>query len=246
LFDIACSLADVINCFSVAPSPTTTTSTSTDHLLHLLHLISTLRNGETRFVPLLQTKIRDTLPHLATYIPIPVPSQPQRVPSQGPSGQMSSPVHGHAVSVGSPHPSLQSHTSASNSTISNIAFPFERTIKLEHDMYNYPPESSHSSNSGSPYGSPPRSNMSSYSGTNTTNTGGAAGGITPGISGSITHVVNAGLNEYVISPTLSGYDQVGLGMSGLPLTGSPAPTSTTSFPSQWASDSYGGVSGSER
>ena len=44
-----------------------------DHLAHLLKLVSTLRGGESRYVPLLQGKIRDTLPSMATAFSLPLP-----------------------------------------------------------------------------------------------------------------------------------------------------------------------------
>ena len=60
LFDVACTLIDVMSCvplesqhFSVGPQ---------DYLNHLVHLISTLRGGRSRYLPLLITKISDTLP----------------------------------------------------------------------------------------------------------------------------------------------------------------------------------------
>ena len=60
LFDISCTLVDVISCvpidtasFEVGPQ---------DYLNQLIHLISILRGGKSRYLGLLQTKIRDTLP----------------------------------------------------------------------------------------------------------------------------------------------------------------------------------------
>ena len=44
-----------------------------DQLAHLLKLVSTLRGGESRYVPLLQGKIRDTLPAMATAFSLPIP-----------------------------------------------------------------------------------------------------------------------------------------------------------------------------
>ncbi|KAL8723921.1 MAG: hypothetical protein Q9181_007082 [Wetmoreana brouardii] len=71
LFDVACTLIDVISYvplesqnFSVGPQ---------DYLNHLIHLISTLRGGESRYLPLLVTKIRDTLPpHMAASVTQPM------------------------------------------------------------------------------------------------------------------------------------------------------------------------------
>ncbi|KAL8946317.1 MAG: hypothetical protein Q9222_007265 [Ikaeria aurantiellina] len=60
LFDVACTLIDVMSCvphesqdFGMGPQ---------DYLNHLVRLISTLRGGKSRYLPLLVTKIRDTLP----------------------------------------------------------------------------------------------------------------------------------------------------------------------------------------
>ncbi|KAL8765479.1 MAG: hypothetical protein Q9209_007450 [Squamulea sp. 1 TL-2023] len=60
IFDVACTLIDVMSCvpiesqtFSVGPQ---------DYLNHLVHLISTLQGGKSRYLPLLIAKISDTLP----------------------------------------------------------------------------------------------------------------------------------------------------------------------------------------
>ncbi|KAL8825088.1 MAG: hypothetical protein Q9170_007933 [Blastenia crenularia] len=71
LFDITCTLIDVMSCvplesprFEIGPQ---------HYLNHLIHLISTLRGGESRFLQLIVTKIRDTLPpHLAALITQPI------------------------------------------------------------------------------------------------------------------------------------------------------------------------------
>ncbi|KAI4099853.1 MAG: hypothetical protein LQ339_005768 [Xanthoria mediterranea] len=81
IFDVACTLIDVMSCvpidsqnFSVGPQ---------DYLNHLVHLISTLQGGRSRYLPLLITKISDTLPpHMATSIiqpmvPIKVEQSPE-------------------------------------------------------------------------------------------------------------------------------------------------------------------------
>ncbi|KAH0537399.1 hypothetical protein FGG08_005798 [Glutinoglossum americanum] len=63
LFDVACTLTDVMACvpldsatFEIGPR---------DYLMELVNLISTLRGGESRFLPLLLVKINDSLPHLS-------------------------------------------------------------------------------------------------------------------------------------------------------------------------------------
>ncbi|KAL8676566.1 MAG: hypothetical protein Q9186_006931 [Xanthomendoza sp. 1 TL-2023] len=71
IFDVACTLIDVLSCvpiesqnFGIGPQ---------DYLNHLVHLISTLRDGKSRYLPLVITKIRDTLPpHMAASMTLPM------------------------------------------------------------------------------------------------------------------------------------------------------------------------------
>ena len=70
VFDVACTLVDVMSC--VPPSPTQHPSSTTNpqnYLNQLLTLISTLRGGEARYLPLVMTKIRDTLPSIGPALP---------------------------------------------------------------------------------------------------------------------------------------------------------------------------------
>ena len=74
LFDIAYSLADIMalnqietGTYEVGPR---------DHLTTFLSLVSTLRDGETRFVSLLQSKIREVLPAMAISLGLPLPGPP--------------------------------------------------------------------------------------------------------------------------------------------------------------------------
>ena len=63
LFDIACSLIDVM---SLVPMETPAQDAETRGCLeHLIHLITTLRWGKSRYVGLLNAKIRDTIPEIA-------------------------------------------------------------------------------------------------------------------------------------------------------------------------------------
>ncbi len=67
VFDVACTLIDVMSCVPIEsrkfePDPQ-------EYLNQLLTLISTLRGGESRFLPLVMTKIRDTLPAIGTLLP---------------------------------------------------------------------------------------------------------------------------------------------------------------------------------
>lgn len=64
LFDVACSLTDVL---SVLPPSTDSYSLGPQaYLTHFLHLIGTIRNGDSRFLPLLLAKVNDALPGLAS------------------------------------------------------------------------------------------------------------------------------------------------------------------------------------
>lgn len=67
IFDVACTLIDVMSCVPIEsrkfePGPQ-------EYLNQLLMLISTLRGGEARFLPLVMTKIRDTLPAISMALP---------------------------------------------------------------------------------------------------------------------------------------------------------------------------------
>ena len=66
LFDIACTLVDVMSCVPLHPA-----NMDPDplyYLRRLVDLIYTLRGGESKFSALLETKIRDTLPSMAPVI----------------------------------------------------------------------------------------------------------------------------------------------------------------------------------
>ena len=66
LFDVACTLIDVMSC---VPPSASSPPTPQDSLNQLLALISSLRGGESRYLPLVMAKIRDTLPSIASGIP---------------------------------------------------------------------------------------------------------------------------------------------------------------------------------
>lgn len=77
LFDVACSLTDVL---SLLPSPSDPFVLGPrDYLTQFLTLLSTLRNGDSRFLPLLLQKVHDVLPRLASpmlqNVPEPTPQQ---------------------------------------------------------------------------------------------------------------------------------------------------------------------------
>lgn len=60
LFDVACTLIDVMSC--VPMSPTNYDMSSRDYLNRFISLISGLRGGQSRYLPLLQTKLSEVLP----------------------------------------------------------------------------------------------------------------------------------------------------------------------------------------
>ncbi|KAK5132996.1 hypothetical protein LTR08_008283 [Meristemomyces frigidus] len=63
LFDVACTLTDVMSC---VPMENTFEYGPRDYLSQLMSLISTLRGGQQRYIPLLLTKINDTMPSMPT------------------------------------------------------------------------------------------------------------------------------------------------------------------------------------
>jgi hypothetical protein len=72
---VACSLTDVL---ALLPTPSDPFVLGPrDHLTQFLTLLSTLRNGDSRFLPLLLSKVHDVLPRLASPMlqTVPEPSQ---------------------------------------------------------------------------------------------------------------------------------------------------------------------------
>ncbi|KFY73980.1 hypothetical protein V499_05963 [Pseudogymnoascus sp. VKM F-103] len=81
LFDVAYSLTDVL---SVSPPPADPFAPApTDYLNQFLFLLSSLRNGDTRFRPLLIAKIHDILPRLVTPM---LQTLPEPSSGMGPGG----------------------------------------------------------------------------------------------------------------------------------------------------------------
>lgn len=64
LFDVACSLTDVLSLLPTSNDPFALGPR--DHLHQFLTLIAALRNGDNRFLPLLLSKVHDVLPNLAS------------------------------------------------------------------------------------------------------------------------------------------------------------------------------------
>ncbi|KAI9735662.1 MAG: hypothetical protein M1834_001678 [Cirrosporium novae-zelandiae] len=70
LFDVTWSLTDVM---AVVPTMQTFEVGPREYLIQLMGLIRTLRRGESRFLPLLSRKIKETLPNLATPLSVGLP-----------------------------------------------------------------------------------------------------------------------------------------------------------------------------
>lgn len=69
LFDIACTLTDVVACVPLEAS-NSPNGTPFDNLNNLLNLISRLRGGASRYLPLLLAKVSETLPSMAHPAPL--------------------------------------------------------------------------------------------------------------------------------------------------------------------------------
>lgn len=65
LFDVACTLTDVIACVPLESASTPNHQTPTDYLNQFLNLISQLRGGASRYLPLLLAKVSENLPSMA-------------------------------------------------------------------------------------------------------------------------------------------------------------------------------------
>lgn len=74
LFDVACTLTDVMSCVPLEPS--SFTFGPRDYLTQFLDLISALRGGDSRYLPLLLAKIDDALPAMTAPIADSLPFLP--------------------------------------------------------------------------------------------------------------------------------------------------------------------------
>ncbi|KAL8955506.1 MAG: hypothetical protein Q9193_006672 [Seirophora villosa] len=119
LFDVACTLIDVMSCVPLEAPPSTSSfgvSGPADYLNYLVHLISTLRSGASRYLELIVAKIRDTLPpHMAASIAQPLTPIKAEQPETPESGSM--PFLQHADSVSSEY-----HSSGASSPYSTPPF----------------------------------------------------------------------------------------------------------------------------
>lgn len=77
LFDVACTLTDVMSC---VPFPQHTFEYGPrDYLNQLMNLISTLRGGQQRYLPLLLSKVQDAVPSMNPSPTFPlIPTNPSR------------------------------------------------------------------------------------------------------------------------------------------------------------------------
>ncbi|TVY54862.1 putative sucrose utilization protein SUC1 [Lachnellula cervina] len=74
LFDVACSLTDVLSL--LPPNPDPFQPGPRDYLHDFIRLLSVLRNGDHRFLPLLLSKVHDVLPRLVNPMLQTVPDPP--------------------------------------------------------------------------------------------------------------------------------------------------------------------------
>jgi len=103
LFDVACSLTDVLSLLPANPQPFTLGPK--DHLHEFMKLLSVLRNGDNRFLPLLLSKVGDVLPTLANPMLQTVPDTPATMCAEvdifdgyGPMAGLGVPSNYHAMS----------------------------------------------------------------------------------------------------------------------------------------------------
>jgi len=88
LFDIACCLIDVVACIPF--SPDTFALGPRDYVARFLTLFSALRGGQTRYLPLLLTKVSDVLPNLPLPRSLNIPQNMHLGLSTGPLGIITS------------------------------------------------------------------------------------------------------------------------------------------------------------
>jgi hypothetical protein len=163
LFDVACSLTDVLSLLPANPQPFTLGPR--DYLHQFMTLLSVLRNGDSRFLPLLLSKVHDVLPTLANPMLQTVPDTPQNMCAEvdifdgfGPMG-MGVPTNFSGISNSSTSDyKMPSHTEFK---VENTGMtPFDKRIE-EISSPTHGPESVDSS----PFTSPPiMSNTMEYPG----------------------------------------------------------------------------------
>jgi len=142
LFDVACSLTDVLSLlppnsdpFSLGPR---------DYLHQFMTLLSVLRNGDSRFLPLLLSKVHDVLPKLANPMLQTVPNTPNNMCADvdifdgfGNAG------------MGVPAPNMSMNNGVEFKMENVSMSPFDKRIE------DLGPAVEDSSSNGSPFTSPP-------------------------------------------------------------------------------------------
>ncbi|KAH8595524.1 fungal-specific transcription factor domain-containing protein [Bisporella sp. PMI_857] len=159
LFDVACSLTDVLSLLPANPQPFTLGPR--DHLHQFMTLLSILRNGDNRFLPLLLSKVHEVLPTLTN-------PMLQTVPDNAPPMCEVDIFEGFGPIMGGPIPSnygTVSHTMPTSINSGSDSFKITGSVefKLENPALQYDKRveelssPSHGPESGdsSPFASPP-------------------------------------------------------------------------------------------
>lgn len=136
LFDVACTLTDVISC--VPYEEQMMGYGPRDYLQQLITLISNLRGGQQKYMPLLLSKINETMPNAPGYnLPLPQPSTSSGTPDMyegvesgrdtrsGPNSEESTPFGSPPLSVtsGQPNPFPQLARDADLTSPVSAGFP---------------------------------------------------------------------------------------------------------------------------
>jgi hypothetical protein len=150
LFDVACTLIDVMSCVPLSPS--SYEMGPREYLTRFMDLIGSLRGGQARYLPLLQSKIAEVLPSYQ------LPLHPS-LPS---SSRLD--VYG--------QPSASASAAASNE---DSPYESPSPLGLRQNMPMHYPESMHSSMMGASANYPTFSTALAYPETSTTATMGGQG-----------------------------------------------------------------------
>ena len=136
---------------SCVPSPPSDQPGPQEYLNQLLTLISTLRGGESRYLPLVMAKIRDTLPAITSQLPISLVS---KIAAGGlVSGSAFGPLGG--INGFSQTGGPMSNSEVVMTGLNAMAAPREGHIKQEPTSGSSGSVSASASETGSPYNTPP-------------------------------------------------------------------------------------------
>ena len=146
VFDVACTLIDVMACVpdraSYGPAPQ-------QYLNQMLVLISTLRGGEARYLPLIMAKIRDELPTVANQLPASLTGQAAAAPVA--QGSAYGPLGGINGSIG-----VIGWNGVSGAVANGMNAMVGREIYIKQEPTSSNDSTSPSySDGGSPFSSPP-------------------------------------------------------------------------------------------